>query len=92
MEQVVQVAGMEQEQEQGVQQWAQEAVLVKYVSTDYSYNSSKSKIAACAPVPEKSKKFKPIMLLFSNRFLRHQGHFNGEIHDLAQEKYKSKRF
>lgn len=66
MEQVVQVAGMEQEQE--VQQWAQEAVLVKYVSTDCSYNSSKSKIAACAPVPEKSKKFKLIMVLLSIGF------------------------
>jgi hypothetical protein len=47
------VQAAEEEQTQGVQRRVQEGVSVKYVSTDCSYNSSRSRIAADAPIPEK---------------------------------------
>lgn len=71
MAQVVQAA--EEEQAQGVQQRVQEGVLVKYVSTDCSYNSSRSRIAADAPIPEKfqeiSTDFESIQKVMPKRVL-----------------------
>jgi hypothetical protein len=71
--QVVQAA--EVEQKQGGQQRVQEGVLAKYVSTDCSYNSSRSRIAAYAPIPEKfqevSTNFELVREAIYNRVLNY---------------------
>jgi hypothetical protein len=70
---VAQVVQAAEEQAQGVQQRVQEGVLVKYVSTDCSYNSSRSRIAADAPIPEKfqeiSTDFESIQKVMPKRVL-----------------------